>query len=74
MLSRKEVNDWKLHPVTQEIFKQFQHEIDQYSAAFIRGQYIGKDIEGTALSVARMSGIVEGLLRIFDVEGVDVDE
>jgi selenophosphate synthetase-related protein len=73
LLTRRAVNDWKQHPVTEEIFKQLREQLDAYAAAVLGGHFLKETPEKTAMEMAQVAGVVKGITMILDIEG-QIDE
>ena len=73
MLKRSEVSEWRMHPVTEKVFKVLEEDMNAYIAAVISGEVIGETVDETAQNVAKMVGTIAGISQVFDIEG-DEDE
>jgi hypothetical protein len=73
MLTRSEVSEWRLHPVTEKVFKVLQEDVDAYISAILSGEVIGTTADETAQNLAKIVGTVAGITQVFNIEG-DVDE
>ena len=60
-------NEWIEHPVTKEVFKTLQEDIDRITASILAGEVVESSVEKTAMNVARLSGRIEGLTRILEI-------
>ena len=73
MLTQKEINEWKQHPTTEKIIKEIMETINVSAAAVLSGEVIADTAEKTAMNVATLTGRIEGLTMVLEIEG-DVDE
>lgn len=73
MLTQREVNEWRMHPVTEKVFKILEDDTSAFVASVLSGEIIGDTAEATAMNAAKVVGMVQGISRIFDIEG-EVDE
>ena len=73
MLTRREVTEWKQHPTTEKITSEILEAIDATAAAVLSGEVVADTAEKTAMNVARLTGRIEGLTMILEIEG-EVDE
>ena len=73
MLTQKELNEWRQHPTTEKIIKEIMETINVSAAAVLSGEVIADTAEKTAMNVATLTGRIEGLTMVLEIEG-DVDE
>ena len=67
MLTRQEVSNWKMDPVTKEITRRFNEDIHRMLADWAAGTY------DTFSKGERARGVIEGITMVLNVEG-DEDE
>ena len=73
-MNQEQLNNWRAAETTQEVVKQFQQEIDDCLARLSSGEVIGETIDATAMEVCRLTGMVRGLSKIFELEYDDPDQ
>lgn len=67
MLTRQEVSNWKMDPVTKEVIKRFDEAAREIMVSWARGQY------KTATEMEYQRGVIYGISQVLNFEG-DEDE
>ena len=67
-MNNEQLNGWKAQEFTREVFKMFHEDIDNCLARLASGEVIGETTDVTAMEVCRLTGMVNGLSKIFNLE------
>ena len=72
-LSSEEIAAWKAQETTKKVVERIQESLDAAVAHIMSGGVLGDTSDETARNVARLTGRIEGLTFILEMEG-DEDE
>jgi len=70
VLTKADLQDWNSHPVTKEIFKSIEEQIEGYQ----NESTLYATVDETALQTARKEGVIEGARALLDAYEMVLEE